>query len=111
MEASSIGESQWILCLIQITLMLAAGWLIGRITLRQFPDISASVGVVAMLVSAGLIGLTWAQVPRPFQLTLQAEESRSAPVATPVDASTDPLERTTDSQARNKGTFYFLSKE
>ena len=71
-------ESQWILCLIQITILMSISWVVGRVALRRFPDISASVGIVALLVSASLIALTWAEVPRPFQLTVQTDVQTAA---------------------------------
>ena len=71
-------ESQWILCLIQVTILMSISWVVGRVALRRFPDISASVGIVALLVSASLIALTWAEVPRPFQLTVQTDVQTAA---------------------------------
>ena len=69
----TINESQWILCLLQITGLMLISWIIGRIALYKFPDISASVCVVALTASAGLIVLTWAGVPRPFELNANNE--------------------------------------
>ena len=71
---TEIHESQWILCLVQITFLMSISWFVGRVALHRFPDISASVGVVALTVSAGLIVLTWAGVPRPFELTAGAND-------------------------------------
>ena len=65
----AINESQWMLCLIQVTGLMLIGWIIGRITLRKFPDVSASIGAVVLAASAGLIMITLADVPRPFELT------------------------------------------
>jgi beta-lactamase regulating signal transducer with metallopeptidase domain len=72
---NAINESQWILCLIQVTILMLVSWILGRISLRKFPDITASIGVVALAVSAGLIVLTWAGVPRPFQLSVPTTET------------------------------------
>ena len=79
MEAnfSAINESQWILCLLQITGLMLISWIVGRIALHKFPDVSASVGVVALTVSAGLIALTWAGVPRPFELIANTSDEVS----------------------------------
>ena len=76
-DFSAINESQWILCLLQITGLMLIGWIAGRIALHRFPDISASVGVVALTASAGLIVLTWAGVPRPFALIATANDQAS----------------------------------
>ena len=65
---TAINESQWILCLLQITFLMSISWIVGRIALYRLPDISASIGVVALTASAGLIVFTWAGVPRPFEL-------------------------------------------
>ena len=73
----AIIESQWILCLLQVTVLMSVGWIVGRIALHKFPDISASVGVVALVASAGLIVLTWAGVPRPFELIANPKRSGS----------------------------------
>ncbi len=72
---TAVNESQWILCLFQITILMSISWIVGRIALNRFPDISASVGVVALAVSSGLIALTWAEVPRPFQFSVYSGET------------------------------------
>ena len=72
---ATINESQWILCLLQITGLMLIGWIAGRIALHKFPDISASVGAVVLTVSTGLIALTWAGFPRPFELNASDEIS------------------------------------
>ena len=74
----AINESQWMLCLIQVTGLMLIGWLIGRITLHKFPDMSASVGVVVLAASAGLVVITLVGVPRPFELTTPHEITKVA---------------------------------
>ena len=69
----AINESQWMLCLVQITGLMLIGWTLGRMTLRKFPDVSASIGVVVLAASAGLVVITLAGVPRPFELTTTDE--------------------------------------
>ena len=69
----AINESQWMLCLIQVTGLMLIGWLIGQVTLRKYPDISASIGVVVLAASAGLVVITLAGAPRPFELTTPPE--------------------------------------
>ena len=64
----TIDQSQWILCCVQLTGLILIGCILGRITLYRFPDVSASIGVTILAASAGLILLTFAGVPRPFQL-------------------------------------------
>ena len=86
----AIIESQWILCLLQVTVLMSASWIVGRIALRKFPDISASVGVVALAASAGLIVLTWAGVPRPFELI--ANPNDQAARSTSVELSQRSVE-------------------
>ena len=97
---TAISESQWILCLIQITILMSVCWIVGQIALRKFPDISASLGVVALSVSAGLIALTWAEVPRPFQFVVQSDEATvaSADPEKPFDSATEHSEHTAELQ-------------
>ena len=69
----AIDETQWMLCLIQVTGLMLIGWLTGRVTLHKYPDVSASIGVVVLAASAGLVVITLAGVPRPFELTTTPE--------------------------------------
>ena len=95
---AAIAESQWMLCLFQITLLMSICWLVGRLALQRFPDITASVGVVGLLVSAGLIALTWANVPRPFELNVNSETAASVlSGAKPIDSSVEGLEAPAES--------------
>lgn len=69
-----VGDvSQWVLCLLQITGLLFGSWVAGRMVQRRFPDIAASIGMVALTVSAILVVITFAGVPRPFDLSTNAE--------------------------------------
>ena len=94
---TAINESQWIVCLLQITGLMTISWLVGRIALHKFPDISASVGVVALTVSAGLIVFTWAGVPRPFELTV-SEAAKTSPYVEPSHPSVEHLESNVESE-------------
>ncbi len=82
---TTINESQWLFCLLQITVLLSISWSVGRIVLRRFPDVSASIGVVGLAMSAGLIVLTWTGVERPFELTGSSIEA----VRTATDLASD----------------------
>ena len=95
----AINESQWILCLLQITGLMLISWIVGRIALHRLPDIAASVGIVALTASAGLIVLTWADVPRPFELNANANEQVAASTnLKPSRPSVNPVGSTAESE-------------
>ncbi|MEM9410363.1 MAG: M56 family metallopeptidase [Planctomycetota bacterium] len=74
---------QWLFCLCQITSLLLGAWVLGWMIQQRYPDVTASIGMVASVVSAVLVVITLAGVPRPFVLSSRIE------IATPISEQGD----------------------